>query len=264
MSKVTSNLAFDGRVLELTLDSPKANILDASMIDGLSTELKVHSGQPLRAIVFLGAGEHFSFGASVLEHTAPYAKEMLSRFHGLFRQLLEISVPTFAVVKGQCLGGGMELAAFTEAIFAAPNARFGQPEINLAVFPPMASLLLPWKIGAAFAADLCLSGRTVSAEEAQRMGLVHAVEMDPKAALDRYLVEYLLEKSAIALRYATQATRVGLIRAMRDELPKLEVAYLEGLMKSHDANEGLAAFIEKRKPRYSESFDLAEWKPANL
>ncbi|MBI2378240.1 MAG: enoyl-CoA hydratase/isomerase family protein [Deltaproteobacteria bacterium] len=255
MSKVSASLTHEERVLELVLDAPKANILDAAMIDGIVEALERHAPGDLRAIVFSGAGDHFSFGASVAEHTAPHAREMLARFHGMFRRLMELSIPTFAVARGQCLGGGLELASFTDAIFAAPTARFGQPEINLAVFPPMASVLLPWKVGGAVAVELCVSGRTISAEEALALRLVHSIDADPRARLERHLVDNFLDKSSVALRYAEQAARLGLARALREDLPALETSYLDGLMSTQDANEGLLAFLEKRKAKYAVQAD---------
>ena len=130
-AKIKSVLRHDDQVLHLLLDAPKANVLDGEMMAQISAALHEHgehqNNPRLKAIVFEGAGKHFSFGASVEEHTKERAKEMLSSFHGMFRRLAELGVPTISIVRGQCLGGGMELASFTSWIFASPTAAFGQP-----------------------------------------------------------------------------------------------------------------------------------------
>jgi cyclohexa-1,5-dienecarbonyl-CoA hydratase len=240
-----------GRVLHLLLDAPKPNVLDETMVRGLAAALEAHGADPaLRAIVFEGAGPSFSYGASVAEHTRDRAAAMLARFHGLFRQLSALGVPTLAVVRGACLGGGLELAAWCTWMFAAPDATFGQPEIKLAVFPPMASLLLPWRLGGGRALDLCLSGRTIAAAEAHALGLVHEVAADPAGTCARFVAAQLLPKSGPSLRFAERAARRELDRLLATALPELERLYLDQLMATPDANEGIAAFIERRPPRW--------------
>ncbi len=242
----------EGRVLHLLLDAPKGNVLDERMLRGLDAALAAHGHDPaLRAIIFEGSGPHFCFGASVPEHTRERAPAMLATFHGLFRTLAELAVPTIAVVRGACLGGGLELALWCSWIFASPDATFAQPEIKLAVFPPMASLLLPWRLGGGRAVDLCVSGRTVNAAEADAMGLVHAVAPDPSVAADAFIAEHLLPKSATSLRFAERAARLDLARRMTTDLPALESLYLDGLMATPDANEGIAAFLERRAARFA-------------
>lgn len=250
-AKVTEALLEEGQMLRLTLNAPKGNVLDTEMIQGLALALKRHDGPRLKAIVFEGAGAHFSFGASVPEHTKAEVSKMLPAFHELFRVLLKLGVPTFAAVKGRCLGGGLELAAFCTWIFASPDAILGQPEIKLAVFPPMASLLLPWRLGGARGMDLCVSGRSVNAEEALKMGLVHAVAEDPSSASVAFAKEHLFGSSASSLRFAERAARLGLTRLFEESLPALERLYLHELMETPDANEGITAFLERRKPRFS-------------
>lgn len=251
--KVMEELSEDGQLLKLTLNAPKGNVLDTKMIEGLTSALTRHDGPRLKAIVFEGAGSHFSFGASVPEHQKGQVRAMLPAFHGLFRKLLAMGVPTFAAVKGQCLGGGLELAGYCSWIVASPTAMFGQPEIKLAVFPPMASILLPWRLGGARGLDLCVSGRSINAEEAHRIGLVHAVADDPVQASTAFAREHLFGSSASSLRFADRAARLGLSRIIDESLPALERLYLDELMETHDANEGIGAFLERRKPHYSEA-----------
>jgi cyclohexa-1,5-dienecarbonyl-CoA hydratase len=248
--KLAKALAHDGRVLSLSLDAPKANVLDSEMIGALGSAVaEAGRDRSISAIVLSGAGDHFSFGASVEEHQKAHAEAMLRRFHGLFRTLGETGIPTIAVVRGLCLGGGLELAAWATWIFAARTAVFGQPEIKLGVFPPMASLLLPWRIGGR-GLDLCVSGRQIGADEAHRIGLVFDVSDDPSAAADAFIREHILPKSPGSLRFAERAARASLERILAAELPRLEAMYLDELMETFDANEGIAAFIEKRPPRF--------------
>jgi len=241
----------DGQFLHITLDAPKANVLDAEMIRAIDATVKEHASAPdLKAIAFEGAGEHFSFGASVEEHQADQAAGMLTTFHGMFRTLAQAAVPTFAIVRGQCLGGGLELASYCSWIFASKEAKLGQPEIKLAVIAPMASLLLPWRIGGAAAIHLCVSGRSIDAAEAHRIGLVHDVSEDPAAACEKFFHKNLAGLSASSVRYAERGVRIPLARRFETDLPALERLYLDELMKTHDANEGIASFLEKRRPSF--------------
>jgi cyclohexa-1,5-dienecarbonyl-CoA hydratase len=248
---IVSELRNDRQLLHITLNAPKANVLDAAMLGGIAAAVEANATQRgLKAIVFEGAGKHFSFGASVEEHQAAQVADMLKQFHALFRQLIDVAIPTVALVRGQCLGGGLELASFCSWIFANERAHFGQPEIKLAVFPPMASVLLPWRVGGAGALDLCVSGRSIDAAEAHRIGLVHDVSEDPAARFETFFSEQLAPLSASSLRYAERAARLSLKNTLARDLPQLESMYLDGLMKTPDANEGITAFIEKRKPNY--------------
>jgi cyclohexa-1,5-dienecarbonyl-CoA hydratase len=242
----------EGGVLHIVLDRPKANILDAAMIAAIRDALNTKVQADTCLIVFEGAGDHFCFGASVEEHQAEQAGAMLHAFHGLFFDLARLAVPTCAVVRGQCLGGGLELASWCTWIVATPDARLGQPEIQLAVFPPMASMLLPWRCGGAVGLDLCVSGRSVTAQEALSMGLVNAIEDDPEAWWRELVAKRLSRTSASSLRFAEHAVRASLIERMQ-RLPDLEALYLEELMGTHDANEGITAFLERRRPSFTHS-----------
>jgi len=242
----------EGAVLKIVLNSPKANVLEAAMLseingalDGLSDE----SG--LKMLVFEGEGKHFSFGASVPEHTKDKAAMMLKAFHGVFYKLVELAVPTMAVVRGQCLGGGMELALFCNFIVADGSAMFGQPEIVLGVFPPPASVMLARKVGQAHADDLVLTGRSIDAVEAHRIGLVNLKAAEGEDAWDaalKWIEKHILPKSALSLRIANKAVRKDFFRRILEDLPRMEALYLKDLMESTDPNEGIGAFLEKRKP----------------
>ncbi len=249
--EVAASFEHDGRVLRLTLNGSKGNILDTRMLAGIEAAIaRVHP--EVTAIVFRGHGKHFSFGASVEEHQRDQAAEMLRRFHSLFLALAELSIPTCALVDGQCLGGGLELAAWCTWVAATPKARLGQPEIMLGVFPPMASIVLPWRAGGRAALDLCVSGRTVSADEAVAMGIVNAVTDDLEAWWTAHYDANLAGRSASSLRFAERAARLRLYETLRHDLQPLERLYLDELMATHDANEGIASFMERRAPRFED------------
>ncbi len=239
-----------GAVLRIVLDAPKANILNAEMITGIARAFDEDVTKDTKLVLFQGEGRHFSFGASVEEHQKEQAAGMLAAFHGLFRKMAAVGVPTCALINGQCLGGGLELAAWCSFIVATPSARLGQPEIQLGVIAPMASVLLPWRAGGRAALDLCVTGRSVSAQEAMRLGIVDVVTEDPEAWWRQHYAEYLNERSGTSLRFAERAARMDLMRRLETDLPAIETMYLEELMATHDANEGISAFIERRKATF--------------
>jgi cyclohexa-1,5-dienecarbonyl-CoA hydratase len=239
----------NGALLRLRLSRPKANIVDAAMIAALRSALDGHaSGARLRAVLLEAEGPNFSFGASVEEHLPGSCAAMLRELHALILQLVTFPVPVLVAVRGQCLGGGLELAAAGHRIFAAPGATLGQPEIKLAVFAPAASCLLPERIGQSRADDLLFSGRGIGAEEAHRIGLVDALADDPVAAALAYFEEHLAKRSASSLRFAVRAARYDFVYRIRRKLAEVERLYLGELMATHDAVEGLSAFIAKRPP----------------
>ena len=250
LPKVAARLDHEGAMLRLTLNDPPGHVLDSTMTASLRKAVCAAREMPsLRLIVFTGAGKHFSFGASVEEHRPEKVGAMLDAFHGLFRDLQDTDVPTLALVNGQCLGGGLELAAFCDWVFALESAKLGQPEIKLAVFAPVASIVLPWRCGAR-ANDLLLSGRTVDARTALAIGLATRVlpDTEAEAHLDAFVRDELLPLSASSLRRARKAARWHLHRQMKHGLPELESLYLQDLMKTPDATEGIVAFLEKRAP----------------
>jgi len=164
--------------------------------------------------------------------------------------MLEYPVPILAAVQGQCLGGGLEVVCGASQIFAADNAVFGQPEIKLAVFAPAASCLLPERIGQANAEDLLFSGRSISADEAFHIGLVQGVDENPEQAALLWFDKYLSSLSASSLRYAVQAARLQSLERIKEKIVQVEKLYIDELMKTHDALEGLTAFVEKRKANW--------------
>lgn len=243
----------DGALLRLRLSRPKANIVDAAMIAALRAALGEHlPGARLRAVLLDAEGAHFSFGASVEEHLPESCAAMLRDLHALILQMLSSPVPILVAVRGQCLGGGLEVAAAGHRIFAAPGASLGQPEMKLGVFAPAASCLLPERIGQSRAEDLLLSGRSLGAEEAHRIGLVDAVADDPEAAALAWFDEHLAQKSASSIRFAVRAARDGFRERVAEKFARVERMYLTELMATRDAVEGLSAFIARRPPKWED------------
>ncbi len=241
----------DDRLLRLRLARPKANVLDRAMTESLLKALTMHADDPrLTAIVLDSAGAHFSFGASVEEHQPSSCAAMLEGFHALFLAILASEIPVLAVIRGQCLGGGLELAMAAHLLFAAPDTKLGQPEIRLGVFAPAASCILVERVPRALAEDLLISGRSIDAAEAHRLGLVNIVSDDPESAALAYFDTHLAPLSPSSLRYAVRAAREDLIARVRVRLGEVERLYLDGLMKTFDANEGLQAFLSKREPHW--------------
>lgn len=241
----------DGRLLRLRLSKPKANLIDAAMIAALDSAFAEHLGNAHLGAVLLDAeGPHFSFGASVEEHLPGQCAAMLAGLHRLVLRMVDAEVPILVSVRGQCLGGGLEVALAGHLMFVAPDTALGQPEMKLGVFAPAASCLLPELIGPARAYDLLLSGRSITGTEAVAMGIALQADADPEVAALRYFEEHLEPKSARSLRYAVRAARSDYAVRVRAKIATVERLYLDELMKSRDAVEGLEAFIAKRPAKW--------------
>lgn len=241
-----------GALLRLRLARPKANLVDAAMITALHGALiEYRKTTTLRGVLLDAEGTHFSFGASVEEHLPDQCAKMLGSLHALLVAMLEFPAPILVAVRGQCLGGGLEVALAGGPIFAAPTAQFGQPEIKLGVFAPAASVLLPYRVSQPAAEDLLFTGRSIGATEAAATGLVQVIAEDPEAAALEWFEQHLQGKSAASLACALAAARGQMLRDVRRRLAEVEQLYLERLMRTHDANEGLAAFLAKRQPAWT-------------
>ena len=241
----------DGALLRLRLARPKANVVDAAMIAALRAAFAAHRDRAgLLAAILDAEGPHFSFGASVEEHLPETCAQMLSGLHAMVIEMLEWPAPILVAVRGQCLGGGLELAMAGSQIFVAQDAKLGQPEIQLAVFAPAASCLLPARVGQGVAEDLLFSGRSIDAAEAVRIGLATAMAADPEAAALEYFDQYFATRSAAALAVAVSAARGSHLPEVKRRLAEVERLYVERTIKTRDANEGLNAFIAKRAPKW--------------
>jgi cyclohexa-1,5-dienecarbonyl-CoA hydratase len=237
------------RVATILLDRPPLNVMNIAMMDELHGAITSVSDR-CDVLILRGAGERaFSAGAEVADHTPDRVGQMLRFFHRVFLELWRGKMVTIAAVHGHCLGGGCELATFCDFVIAAESATFGQPEIKLGCFPPVAMVTFPRLTGLRSTLDLILSGRTVSASEAHRIGLVTRVV--PADGLDQAvaaLVNDLRALSPSVLAMARRALWNSDGFNFERSLQSVEDFYLHELMKTHDANEGIRAFLEKRQP----------------
>ncbi len=252
MEKIKLNFTHNNEVANIVLDDGKGNVLDNTMmLELLELFSQFKDNKDIKLITFQGEGKHFSFGASVPEHTKEYAEMMIKTFHRIFFKIIDLSIPTLAKISGQCLGGGMELALACNFMFADKTAILAQPEIILGVFPPPASIMLPLKIGNARAEEILLTGRNIHAEEGERIGLLNKVFEDKEAlsaGVDKWINKNIIPKSASSLKFAVKSARTTFNYIMSNKLPVLEHMYVKQLMETKDANEGINSFLEKRKP----------------
>jgi cyclohexa-1,5-dienecarbonyl-CoA hydratase len=242
----------DPHAYRITLDDPPLNILDIEMLEALRAAIAGVKNDR-HALIIDAAGEKaFSAGASVQDHLGDRVVTMLDRFHDCFRLLAKLDLVTVAIVRGAALGGGCELAMACDFVLASDRAKFGQPEINLGVFPPVAAYQLSRIAPPRRGLELLLTGDAIDAQTAASLGLVNAVfpaaEFDARA--DEWL-QRLWKQSASSLRFAKKAFRLARSADFDERLAAVERLYLEELMKTDDANEGLNAFVEKRKPAWS-------------
>jgi len=247
----TVQLRLEDRTAWITLDRPPLNILDIAMMQALDAVLK-RAIPKCNFVIFQGAGpKAFSAGAEIADHAPNRVRKMLSAFHSVFRRLAAADCVTIAAVHGYCLGGGMELASFCDFVLVTESAEFGQPEIKLGCFPPVAMITLPQLIGMRVAARLILTGEQISAAEACRLGMVTRVVPDAElsAALDN-LLEELRKLSPSVLRLTRKTLWRLHFADFAKQLKEAERVYLSVLMKSQDAREGILAFLEKRKPKW--------------
>jgi len=243
----------DGVVARVWLDRPPLNILDIPMLGELNAALDALPPPPhVRFLIFAGRGQRcFSAGVEVRDHTPDRVAEMLGRFHRVFRKLWASDWITVASVHGHCLGGGMELATFCDFVVATHTAQFSQPEIRLGCFPPVAAVTLPALVGLRRALELILTGRALTAAEALALGLVTRVVGEGE--LEQATIELVKSLAAhspavlpLAKRAVLQASGLDFERAL-EEMEKL---YLDALMSTEDAKEGIRAFIERRRPAW--------------
>ena len=238
----------------LTLNRAPLNVLNIEMMEEINACLEgFMKEKSLKLLVFQAVGKAFSAGVDVGEHLGDLASKMIETFHKIFRLMDALKVPSIAVVNGSALGGGCELALYCDMVIATEKAKFGQPEIQVGVFPPIAALIFPRVIGRKKAMELILSGETISAQEALALGFIN--KMVPEAQLSeevKAFVEKFKKLSGIVIKLGKEATLAGLNDDMDKGLKMIEKIYLDVLMKTHDANEGLRAFMEKRKPTWKD------------
>lgn len=252
---MTVSRAVSEGIGRLVLDHPPLNILTRTELAALRRELSVLADDgSVRVLVLSARGKHFSAGADVGEHIPPHHLALIPEFLETICALDAFPVPVIAAVRGKCLGGGFELIQPADIIVAGEGASFGQPEIVLGVFPPAAVVLLPGRVPAGVAAQLIYSGDPISAAAAERCGLVsRLVPDDAVEQVADELARRIARHSAAVLRAAKRAVRgpAGSGDARRAALHNAGNAYLHDLMDTHDAVEGLSAFVAKRQPAWS-------------
>ena len=239
------------RVARITFARPPLNVFNIAMMREITAALSQSARRDIVAIVLAADKDcrAFSAGVAIEEHVQDTIYQMLDSFHAIFRQLEQIAKPVIALVDGAALGGGCEIVAACDVVIASDRSRFGVPEIKLGVFPPVATILLPLVIGEKRARELILTGEIIDAVEAGRLGLCNHVV--PGAHLEPKLLEVtakLRELSGTSLEFARRAMDLGRGRTLDEALSEQENIYLHELMKTTDANEGIKAFMEKRKP----------------
>ncbi len=252
-SPVTATLHEDDTLLRIVLDRPKGNILSMAMMQAVAEVLAAHrADQHLRLVVIRGAGHHFSFGASVEEHQRDQAPNMLASFHAFIRDVADYPVPIAALVEGQCLGGAFELVLACRFVFATPSAVFGCPEIKLGVIPPVLAAIGALRVGGPLADRLLLTGSTIDAAGAERAGLVTSILAggNPDEECLEWYRANLRPLSAVAIRQVLAATQScsGVREALREPLAAVERQYVDRILTSRDGNEGITAYLERRKP----------------
>ena len=243
-------VTLEGGLGTITLNRPPVNVMNIAMMEEINDALDSWQGErDLKVVLFNAKGKCFSAGVDVGEHMGDLAPKMIEVFHGIFRRMDRLGIPTISSVFGSCLGGGCELAIFSDLVIASESAKFGQPEIQVGVFPPIAAQIMPRIIGRKAAAELILSGKIISGEEALRIGLINKVvkEEDLEKETEIFLGPYIKLSSEV-LRLTKKAMIEGLRDDLEPSLRLIEEIYLNQLMKSHDAHEGLNSFMEKRKP----------------
>ena len=237
-------------VATLTLNRAPLNWFNIEMMEEINSFFEgLMKEKSLKLLVIQAAGKAFSVGVEVADHLGDLAPKMIATFHRMFRLMDALKSPSLAVVNGSALGGGCELALYCDMVIATEKSKFGQPEIQVGVFPPIAALVFPRIIGRKKAMELVLAGDTIGAQEALSLGLINKVV--PEASLGEEVNAFIgkfTKLSGIVLKLTKEATLAGLNDDMDQGLKAIEKIYLNQLMKTHDAMEGLKAFLEKRKP----------------
>lgn len=241
-------------VARLVLDRPPLNVLNIEAMVEMNQALEeLKRDEALKVLVISGKGKGFSAGVDVADHTEEKVEEMLRQFHDVFFKLSDFQPVTLAQVHGAALGGGCELALFCDLIIASADAKFGQPEIKVGVFPPIAAIVLPRLIPEKRASEVLLTGDVLDAQEAFKLGLVNqVVPADELVRATEALIARLKEKSGVVLKLTKKAFKAVKPLDFKAAVKRAEEIYLKELMATADAREGLAAFLEKRKPVWKE------------
>jgi cyclohexa-1,5-dienecarbonyl-CoA hydratase len=251
MSPVSVVDEHHGAWLRIVMDHPRGNLLSLAMVRALQEALvRIQERRGVKWVTVEGAGGEFSYGAKIQEHMADEMRVVLPATHEMLRQWLACEAPTAALVSGRCLGGGFELALACDDIIATTEASFGLPEIRLGVFPPAAAALLPPRVGASRAARAMFTGAVQPAGYWHEAGLVSLVSSQKSLheAAEEWFERHLELHSAAALSHCARAARLTLMSQVLPALDAAERLYLQNLLSTDDAREGIQAFIDKRRP----------------
>ena len=234
----------------LVLNRPPLNVMNIAMMREMNAALEQLLHHPTAKVLLIKAeGKAFSAGVDVADHTADKVGLMMKEFHRLFELIDQFKIPVIAVVDGAALGGGCELAVFCDMIIASERAKFGQPEIKVGVFPPIATVIFPRLIGRNRALEWLMNGETITAREAEGIGLVNRVfPIEGFADHVKTFVSKFTAQSKVIIEMTKKAVDSSLRRPVLEALTDAEKLYLNEMMKTEDANEGLKAFLEKRQP----------------
>ena len=239
-------------VARISLSNPPINVITFQILDGLKKAIaEVESNPEISVVVIEGQGGTFSAGVSVAVHTPEYVPLMLEKFHAVVRDVIASKKIFIAMVRGHCLGGGAELAMVCDLVYTTKAARWGFPEISLGCFPPVACTALSALNATKRVTELILTGRLISGKEAEEMGLANLVVADYKLrATVQNIAERLGKMSASSLALAKKAMYLWDSMHCDKGLARAEKIYVEELMKTEDAQEGVNAFLQKRKPEW--------------
>jgi cyclohexa-1,5-dienecarbonyl-CoA hydratase len=250
----TIHVQIENQVAWLTLKREPVNVLNIEMMNEIVDALENLMAEEPHALVIRADGKAFSAGVAIEDHIGEKAEAMIHVFHKMFHLLAKVPCPTVAVVEGAAIGGGCEIASFCDISVATEKAKFGQPEINLGLFPPVSVAIFPWLMGFNKTMELLLTGKTLSAEKAKEYGLINEVVAEDE--LENYLEDLLdsfRSKSRVALNFTRMAIREAMATTFAQAIGKVEQIYINDLMKTNDAQEGLDSFLDKRKPVWKHS-----------
>ena len=237
-------------VAKLIINRPPLNILDIDTLEEMNQALtELRTDDEVKVVVITGAGDKaFSAGVAVGDHLGEKLPKMVEVFNKLFILLVEVDKPTIAVVNGVALGGGCEIVAGCDMAIASEKAQLGQPEIKLGVYPPPASVLFPRILGRRKAFELILSGDSINAREAERIGLINKAV--PEEEFDKATEEFIKRFTANSGLTLTQARRAVYRNFDLEFHEAMEVTGVDAtlVMSGENSVEGLKAFLEKRKP----------------
>jgi cyclohexa-1,5-dienecarbonyl-CoA hydratase len=247
---MTVRMEVDEGIATLTLDHPPLNVLTRAVLRELrEASLGLRDETGIRAVVLAATGKHFSAGADVGEHLPPAFRDLIPEMVGTVEAVASLPVPVIAAVRGRCLGGGFELVQAADIIVAGEGASFGQPEILLGVTAPIACALLPRRGPYGHAAEILFTGDPIGATRAAASGFVQRLvpddQVEPEA---RAIAARCARHSAAALHATKRTLRAAVGRTRPEALQAAAAIYLEEVMDTRDALEGLRAFTEKRTP----------------